>query len=437
MSYLSTTDAERSDMLKAIGVASVGELFLDIPESVRKTAAVDLPQPLSEIEAEADLAKLAALNTMAGCFAGAGSYRHYIPAAVDQLTLRSEFYTAYTPYQPEVSQGTLTAIFEYQTMICRLSGMDIANASLYDGATACAEAMLMSSRETGRTKILVSKLLHPHYRETLATYAWANGITIEELSFENGLTDLEAAKKHIGDDVSAVFIQNPNFFGGIENLQQWAECVHAKGAHLVAVVNEAISMGLLAKPGDMGADILCGEGQAFGNYVSFGGPGLGLCAAKKQFMRKMPGRMIGRTVDADGKEAYALTLQTREQHIRREKATSNICSNEGLCALRATIYLSLIGERLGELAAVNHRLASLLRHGLIQKGWTAPNSAPYFNEFVLIKKGAADIVRSLKEKGILAGVELAPYYNGFDDAVLFCVTELNSPDEIQKLIELL
>ncbi|MGL4369572.1 MAG: aminomethyl-transferring glycine dehydrogenase subunit GcvPA, partial [Spirochaetota bacterium] len=380
MSYVSNTEENVQDMLRAIGISSISDLFSDIPDSVRLTELLPLCDPHSEIELNRHIRKLASKNIITESFTGAGSNRHYVPAAVDQLALRSEFYTAYTPYQPEISQGTLTAIFEYQTMICRLTGMDIANASMYDGATSLAEAVLMTVRANCRKKILLCDDLHPHYRELLSTYAWAHGLELITQKNSDGVFSPGGCASACDETVSAVIVQNPNFFGCLCDIKALSCAAHAQGAFLIYTVTEPLSLALLKPPGELGADIVCGEGQSFGNPAGFGGPCLGILAAKDFFTRKMPGRLVGKTADSGGKEAYVLTLQTREQHIRREKATSNICSNEGLCALRAAIYLSLAGKNLRPLAQLNHAMTSYLKTRLSEKGILPVFSAPFFNE---------------------------------------------------------
>lgn len=437
MGYISHTERDIKEMLEAVGAGSVADLFADLPESIRLKGLVDLPGPLSEIEVSSLGKSLAAKNRTLTSFLGAGAYHHYIPAAVDHLASRSEFYTAYTPYQPEVSQGTLTAIFEFQSMICRLTGMDVANASMYDGATALAEAVLMSVRSNGKNRALLCDSLHPHYRQVLKTYAWANDIHIVESKSSGGTWDIEKLKAEITGDTGALIAQNPNFFGCLEDVKALADAAHAVKANLIAVVTEPLSLGLLKAPGGLGADIVCGEGQAFGNPVGFGGPLLGLLAAKDEFLRKMPGRLVGRTLDAEGKEAYVLTLQTREQHIRRERATSNICSNEGLCALRAVIYLGLLGNRIRDLARVNHLLAGYLKNGLREKGFKAMFDRPYFNEFIVRCKNAKAITERLRENGFAMGLTLGDQYGGMEDCVLVCCTEMNSPRDIDEFLALL
>ncbi len=434
MSFLCHTDTERNEMLQAIGAGSMDDLFADIPESIRLGTLLDLPPAQTEPEISRTMRELSDKNSALTPFAGGGAYAHYIPAAVDHLAQRSEFYTAYTPYQPEVSQGTLAAIFEFQTMIRRLTGMDVANASMYDGATALAEAVLMCTRTAGRSSVLVCDSVHPHYREVLATYAWANGLGLHTCPATGGTADADTAAALVGTDVAAVVIQSPNFFGCIEDVAAVASAAHTAGAFCICVVTEPLSLGLLQAPGSIGADIVCGEGQPFGNPVGFGGPLLGLLAAKKKFLRKMPGRLVGKTVDADGGEAYVLTLQTREQHIRRDKATSNICTNQGLCALRAAVYLSLAGGKLQELARLNHLLAGRLRSGLSQAGCELLFERPYFNEFAVRVPDARALQKKMREQGFLFGVCLGDYYKDRDDALLLCCTELLAPADIDRAL---
>ncbi len=432
--YTSITDKEKKEMLGVIGAASVEELFADIPESIAMKGSLDLPGSLSEMELEAHVGALGSMNRQVAGFIGAGAYDHYIPAAVDQLSGRSEFYTSYTPYQAEVSQGTLIAIFEYQTLVARLTGMDIANASLYDGATAVAESVLMSMRANGRKKVVVSGALHPNYRSVMKTYSWASDRLYHEVPHRAGVTDADLLRESIDDSVACVVVQNPNFFGSLEDIEAIAAAAHSAGAHCIVCVAEPLSLGILKNPGEMGADIVCGEGQGFGNPVGFGGPMLGMLAARKEFMRRIPGRLVGRTLDADGKTAYVLTLQAREQHIRRDRATSNICTNQGLCALRAVIYLCIVGNRLRELARLNHARASYLRRRLLDVGFRKMSDAPYFNEFTVAHERAVSIRKGLLEQGFSFGLPLGDYYPGMEDSLLVCVTEKNTVEQIDLLV---
>ncbi len=433
MDYTGHTPRDIEEMLKVIGVADIDELFADIPSVVGLNRPVDLPAPLSEIEVTSLVTQIAGENLITTQFIGAGAYRHHIPAALEALASRSEFYTSYTPYQPEVSQGTLAAIFEFQTLICRLTGMDVANASMYDGATALAEAVFLAVRSNDCGRVLVSRAVHPHYRQVLSTYAGASGLEIAELPLVEGGTGAESVEAVIGEDVSAVVIQNPTFFGCLENVKEIADAAHRAGAYLIVAVTEPLSLALLKSPGSLGADIVCGEGQSFGNPVGMGGPMLGLFAAKKEFVRRMPGRLAGRTVDADGNEAYVLTLQTREQHIRRERATSNICTNQGLCALRAAIYLVLLGNGLRDLADINHRTASHLRRRLLELGAEPAFNRPFFNEFTVRIKGLDRVSAALRNEGFAFGLPLGGYYDELADCAVLCATELCSAGDIDRL----
>jgi glycine dehydrogenase subunit 1 len=433
MNYTCSPDDDRAVMLASIGVRSLDELFADIPAELRLKERLGLPEALSEIEIMRHIEELAARNRPGRCFAGAGSYVHYLPAVVDALASRSEFYTAYTPYQAEVSQGTLTAIFEFQTFICRLTGMDVANASMYDGATALAEAVLMSVHVSGRKAVAAADTLHPHYRAVLDTYCGANGIEVRTVRNDAGVMCTPSGA--VLDGASAVIIQNPNFFGCVEDVAALTAAARAAKAHGIVVVTEPHSLGLLAPPGKLGADIVCGEAQSFGNPAGFGGPALGMLAAKSEFMRRMPGRLVGRTVDAAGAEAYALTLQTREQHIRREKATSNICTNQGLCALRAVIYLSALGNGIRELALINHRLAARCKKELAARGCAPLFDRPYFNEFAVRIKKAPTVMKRLESEGYVPGVHLGDYYKEYKDCVLVCCTEMTGPAEIDAFAD--
>lgn len=438
MRYLPITGADRSEMLRAIGAPSVDALFSDVPEDALLTEPVDLPRHAGEFEVERRLSRLAARNRAAGAgpfFCGAGSYRHHIPAAVDYLIQRGEFLTSYTPYQPEIAQGTLQYLFEFQTQVCLLTGMEVANASMYDGATAAAEAVMMANRVTRRSKAVVSGNLHPHYRDTAATLARFQGFTLEAgPPVPAGGEDLAS---RIDGETSCVVVQYPDLFGNVRDFSELAEAAHAKGALLVVVVTEIVALGALRPPGDMGADIVAAEGQSLGNAMGFGGPHLGLFAARTRHMRQMPGRLCGETVDADGRRGYVLTLATREQHIRRERATSNICTNSGLCSLAFTIHLSLLGETgLKRLAALNHAGAVSLADRLGRRVVTPA----FFNEFAVRLEGdAAEAVERLAGDGILAGVPVSRLHPGagLDDLLLVAVTETADADDIEALAEAL
>ena len=438
MRYLPITGADRGEMLRAVGAPSVEALFSDVPEDALLAEPVDLPLHAGEFEVERRLSRLAARNRAAGAgpfFCGAGSYRHHIPASVDYLIQRGEFLTSYTPYQPEIAQGTLQYLFEFQTQVCLLTGMEVANASMYDGATAAAEAVMMANRVTRRSKAVVSGNLHPHYRDTAATLARFQGFTLEAgPPAPAGGEDLAS---RIDGDTSCVVVQYPDLFGNIRDFSELAEAAHAKGALLVVVVTEVVALGALKPPGEMGADIVAAEGQSIGNAMSFGGPHLGLFAARTRHMRQMPGRLCGETVDAEGRRGYVLTLATREQHIRRERATSNICTNSGLCALAFTIHLTLLGETgLKRLAALNHAGAVSLADRLGERVVTPA----FFNEFtVRLDGGAAEAVERLAGEGILAGVPVSRLHPGagLDDLLLVAVTETADAEDLDALAEAL
>ena len=438
MRYLPITDTDRRDMLAAIGVPSVEALFADVPEDALLAAPVDLPPHASEYEVENRLSRLAAQNRPGGAgpfFCGAGTYRHHIPAAVDYLIQRGEFLTSYTPYQPEIAQGTLQYLFEFQTQVCLLTGMEVANASMYDGATATAEAVMMANRVTRRSKAVVSGNLHPHYRDTAATLARFQGFALDCAPPQpQGGEDLAA---RIDADTSCVVVQYPDLFGNLADYSELAAAAHAKGALLVVVVTEIVALGALRPPGAMGADIVAAEGQSLGNPMSFGGPHLGLFATRMRHVRQMPGRLCGETVDADGRRGYVLTLVAREQHIRRERATSNICTNSGLCALAFTIHLTLLGETgLKRLAALNHARAAALADRLGRRVVTSA----FFNEFTVRLDGdAAAAVERLADAGILAGVPVSRLHPGagLDDLLLVAVTETANDDDIAALAEAL
>ena len=441
MRYLPITEADRTAMLAAIGAPSVESLFADVPPDALLDRPMDLPGHASEFEVERRLAGLAARNLPAGgmpFFCGAGSYRHHIPAAVDHLIQRGEFLTSYTPYQPEIAQGTLQYLFEFQTQVCLLTGMEIANASMYDGATAAAEAVAMANRVTRRSRAVVSGNLHPHYRDTAATLARYRGLTLDiappDPGFEEGA---DALAGRIDDRTSCVVVQYPDLFGNIADYGGLAEAAHAAGALLIVVVTEIVALGALRPPGEMGADIVVGEGQSIGNPMSFGGPHLGLFAARGRHLRQMPGRLCGETVDGDGRRGFVLTLSTREQHIRRDKATSNICTNSGLCALAFTIHLSLLGETgFRRLAGLNHASACRLAERLGDRVMTPA----FFNEFTVRLDGsAAETVERLADEGLLAGVPVSRLLPdaGLDDLLLVAVTETVGEGDCDRLAEAL
>ena len=436
MSFLPNSDDDILAMCSEIGVSSIEDLFCDIPASI-KNPTIQLPQALSEQEALTHILHIGNANEQLCSLVGAGIYNHYVPAVVDHLVSRSEFYTAYTPYQPEVSQGTLAAIFEFQTFICRLTGMDIANASMYDGATALAEAVLMAIRSTGKNRVLCSATVHPHYRDVLSAYLWASDAQLAIVPYKQGLTDYEQLSHMIDDNVACVIVQSPNYFGAVEDVASIADSAHNHGALCIATFTEALSLALLKSPGSLGADITCGEGQSFGNYPACGGPLLGILACRSKFMRTIPGRLVGKTVDEEGRDAFVMTLQTREQHIRRQRATSNICTNEGLCALRATIYLSLVGNKLIELARINHALASYCCSRLVALGYERVFTVPFFNEFVIRVNNAKEIRNRLLDNGYALGISIDTYYPELNDCLLLGVTESVSNNDIDNLVELL
>ena len=435
MRYLPLTPDDRAAMLRKIGAPSVDALYRDVPSSaVVGRSAFDLPDTQGELEVERTLSRLASRNMAAGSvpfFVGAGAYRHHVPAAVDHLIQRSEFLTSYTPYQPEIAQGTLQYLFEFQTQVALLTGMEVANASLYDGSTATAEAVLMAQRVTRRTKAILSGGLHPHYAETVENVAALNGEVVRAPITPGREEDLA---KLIDDKTACVVVQSPDVFGLIRNLKPIAEAAHAKGALLIAVVTEVVSLGLIEPPGHQGADIVAAEGQGLGVGLNFGGPYVGLFATREKFLRQMPGRLSGETTDAAGKRGYVLTLSTREQHIRREKATSNICTNSGLCCLAFTIHLSLLGEEgLTRLARLNHSRASALADRLSNIKGVELITPSFFNEFTLkLPKPAAGVVDALAEKRILGGVpasRLMPHEHDARDLLIVAATETSSEED--------
>ncbi|MEK6679613.1 MAG: aminomethyl-transferring glycine dehydrogenase subunit GcvPA [Nitrospirota bacterium] len=440
MGYVPNTDKDKKEMLRTIGVDAIEKLLKDIPQEIRLKKELNLPNPLSEIELKKEMLSLSERNADLlhhTSFLGAGAYDHYIPSVVEHLVSRSEFYTAYTPYQAEASQGMLQSIYEFQSMICELTGMDVANASMYDGASATAEAAMMALRITKRKEVVVSRALHPNYRTVLKTYIQGIGISIKEISIKNGVTDVDALS--ISDNTAAVIIQQPNFFGCIEELSAINTITKKFGAIFIASV-DPISMGILKSPGELGADIVVGEGQSLGNSLSFGGPYLGFFAARKEYVRQMPGRLVGATVDAHGEKAYCLTLQTREQHIKRERATSNICTNQALCALAATVYLSVIGkEGLRKVAELCLQKTHYTQREITKiKGFASPFPAPFFKEFVIKTPMPSEkILKGLLAEKIIGGVDIGNYYPELKDHLLICVTEKRTREEIERLVELL
>ncbi|HPS86737.1 MAG TPA: aminomethyl-transferring glycine dehydrogenase subunit GcvPA [Spirochaetota bacterium] len=439
MSFTGLSQNDRKNMLHAAGVSSVDELFADIPSGIQITKLEGLPRAVSEMEAERAAAAIENENHLfRKTFLGAGAYNHYVPPVVDEIASRSEFYTSYTPYQPEVSQGTLGAVFEFQTMMSRLTGMDLTNASMYDGATSMAESAMMALRTNGRSRILVSRGVHPNYRKVLETYAWASGFQIAEIPLTRGVTDIIKCRELAGNDTSAVIIQSPNFFGLIEDIPSFAEVTGGVSSILITVVAEAMSLGLLRGPGELGADVVCGEIQSFGNYLNFGGPYAGYISAKKEFMRRIPGRLAGETSDSEGNRVYTLTLQTREQHIRREKATSNICTNEGLIALRTAVYLSLIGVKLKELAELNHKTACYLHNRLKESGIeTLHINTPFFNEFLIKPADCGKVISSFNQKDINPGLDISKLYPEYKGCILVCATEMLTKDDADEYVSII
>jgi glycine dehydrogenase subunit 1 len=439
MSYIPLSDKDRKDMMAAIGIASVDELFCCMPEAVRLREDLDVPGPLAELDLVREIERIGRKNRTGGLlsFLGGGVYEHFIPAVVDYLSGRGEFVSPYTPYQPEVSQGTLQVIFEFQTLICQLAGLDIANASLYEGATATAEAVLMAHRLNGRPKILLARGVHPQYREVVRTYTRNLGLSVEEVPHAaDGRMDAGALKGLIDDTTSGVVFQSPNYFGVLEDVGAVSDLAHARKAVAVAVVAEALSLGLVEAPGGLGADIVTGEAQSLGMPLSFGGPNLGFMACRQDYMRQLPGRLVGQTTDVEGRRGFVLTLATREQHIRREKATSNICTNQALCALRATIFMAVLGRQgLRQLAWHNAQKAAYAA-GILTRvpGVRRTFTGPHFNEFVLeFPKPWAEVDAGLRAKGFIGGLGLARDYGELENCALVCVTELRRKDDIDSL----
>ena len=442
MSFVPHSDADRRDMLAKIGVSNIRELYSDIPDSLVRDGLPEMPDALSEWETVKAIQELADRNHSLICFAGAGQYDHFVPAAVDHLIRRSEFYTAYTPYQPEVSQGTLQVIYEFQTMVCELTGMDVANASMYDGPSSAAEAAVMARAVTRRDRVLAAGSLHPHYRKVTETYLHGQGSELQTVPIDDrGLVDRDALASALGDDVACVIVQYPNFFGVIEELEPLAEMVADAGA-LFVVAADPVTLSLLRPPGECGADIVVAEGQPFGNPLSFGGPVVGLFAAKQKYVRKMPGRIVGATEDVEGRRGYVLTLQTREQQIRRDKATSNICTNQGLNALAATIHLSLLGRAgLRKVAEVSTRNAHYARSRLeaIEGVELLYPDSPFVREFAIrTEENSRAILERGFSAGVLAGVSLSRFPSlGAPDGLLLAFTEKRSREGIDRLIDVI
>jgi glycine cleavage system P protein (glycine dehydrogenase) subunit 1 len=444
MRYTPQTSADKARMLREIGCASIEDLTRHVPQSLRERAAIALPDGMTELEVRRRMSALAARNVSAAdwsFFLGGGIYHHFIPSAVDAAISRAEFSTSYTPYQPEVSQGTLQALFEYQTLICQLTGMEVSNAAVYDGASAVAEAVLMSRRIQPAKKrhVLMSRALHPQYRAVVATYLQnLTDVCLEELPFDDtsGATDPEHLERRLNDQTMCVLLGYPNFFGVIEDPAPIRTACDAVGAHLITVTSEPLSFALLKPPGDFGADIAVGEGQSLGVPMSLGGPAFGFFACQKKFVRNMPGRLVGETVDSQGRRGFVLTLATREQHIRREKATSNICTSQTLCALAATVYMALLGKSgLRRIAEINVARAHDAHTQMLRRqGFGAPFGGPFFNEFVLRSDQMTEFFAKCAAQKIVPGVALEPYYPELKDSFLVCVTEMNEREEIDRFV---
>ncbi len=440
--YLPVTPEDQSSMLQQIGAASVDDLFSDIPEALRRQQPLRLPGPEGEQELLSRLSGMAEQNQHNNKnidFLGAGVYDHFIPSVIDHLAGRSEFYTAYTPYQPEISQGSLQAFYEYQSLLAELTAMDVSNASLYDGASSLAEAVLMAHSSTNRNKFLICRTVHPEYRQVVTTYTQNLDLSFIEVPFKDGVSDAGFIKEHLSQDIAAVIVQQPNFFGCLEDLAAFNREVASQGALLVLVV-DPLSQGVLAPAGELGASIAVGEGQGLGVEMSFGGPGFGFLACREQFVRRMPGRLIGQTTDTQGRRGFVLTLQTREQHIRREKATSNICTNQALMALRAAIYLGCLGKQgireVGEACLQKSHYA--LREIQAKTKFKPAFAAPFFKEFSLVSPVPAEKVQEqLKRRSILGGIPMDRFYPELKGHLLFSVTEKRTKAEIDLLVEAL
>jgi len=450
MRYLPLTNADRREMLSVIGVQSIDDLFVDVPAAARLSGPIEgLPLHASEIAVERQLTALARQNLAAGdapFFLGCGAYRHHVPASVDHLIQRGEFLTAYTPYQPEIAQGTLQVLFEFQTQVARLFGCDVANASMYDGSTACWEAIVMARRITRRSKAILSAGLHPHYASVAETMAKFTGDVLDtalpELTPGAPGDDMGRLLAAIDGETSCVVVQNPNILGHVADLSELATRCHEKGALLIAVVTEPVSLGAIKSPGEMGADIVVGEGQALGVGLQFGGPYVGLFATRDKYVRQMPGRLCGETTDAGGKRGFVLTLSTREQHIRREKATSNICTNSGLCALAFSVHMTLLGEKgLRDLAALNHAQAVAGSERLAKVPGVEVVNGAFFNEFTLrLSKEARPVVRALADRGILGGVSLGRLYpkvGALANGLVVAITETSTVEDVEALAQAL
>jgi len=442
MKYIPNTDNEKKGMLKEIGVSSFNELIKDIPENIRLKRALSIPGPFDEEEIKERVYLIAGKNVNFFSFKpliGAGAYRHYIPEAIKAIVSREEFYTSYTPYQPEISQGNLQSMFELQTHLAKLTGMDVVVPSLYDGASAVAEAVLMAVRITHKNRIIVSSLVHPHYREVITTYTEPHDIEIIELPFDKGCTDFSDLKNQLNANTAAVVVQSPNFFGGIENIAAIASEIHDTGALLIHSIAESISLGLLTAPADMGVDIVAGESQSFGMDLNFGGPYNGYLATKTRFLRQLPGRIAGETVDKNGKRAFVMTMRAREQDIRREKATSNICSNHALNIVAANVYLSLLGKNgLYQVALLNTKAAHYLKRKFAETNNFEVFEYPFFNEFVVKSKiDISEVKNRLSRKLFIPPLRVDRFYKKCENYLLFTVTEIFKREELDKIIEIL
>jgi len=445
MRYIPNTEGQKKEMLKEIGVSSFEDLIKSVPQGVRFEGRLDIPEAISETELEEKIYKIARKNSaffLTKPLIGAGAYRHHVPEAEKSLLQREEFWTCYTPYQPEFSQGTLQAMFEFQTYLARLTKMEVTIPSLYDGASATAEAALMSLRLKHKNKVIIAASVHPHYRETVRTYVAPHDTEIIELPYKNALVDIDRLKELISDEVASVIVQNPNFFGGVENLAEISGVVHSRNALLINTIAESMSLGILKAPGEMGVDIVAGEAQSFGMDLNYGGPYNGYLATKRQFLRQLPGRIAGETVDMDAKRVFVMTIRAREQDIRREKATSNICSNHGLNILASDIYLSLMGtEGLYKVSLLNTKAAHYLENLLVKCGkFERVFDYPFYNEFLLKCKGNVSTLRGkLLENNFIPPLEISKFYKEerFKDVLLFAVTELLSREYLDQVTEIL
>lgn len=443
MSYTSLSKKDLEDMMSLVGADSLDDLFRCIPEDIKLDRDLDIPPAKAEPDLLRYFDGLCRRNTCGEylSFLGAGAYSHYIPSVVDYLSSRGEFVSPYTPYQPEVSQGTLQAVFEFQTLICQLTGMDIANASLYDGASGTAEAVLMANRLNRKTKVLLAETVHPDYRRVVGTYLKNLGVEVEKAGYDkDGRVDFDELKEKCDDKTTAVVCQSPNFFGSVEDWKKISALVHERNALLVSVIGEPLSLGLLEPPGFFGADIVTGEGQSFGIPLSFGGPYLGYMACRRDYLRQFPGRIAGETKDVENRRGFVLTLSTREQHIRRERATSNICTNQALCALRAAIYLTTMGkDGLRELAEQNACKARYAREKILAvPGANSPFGGEFFNEFVIgFEKDVNEIDKICKEEKIIAGLKLEKEYPELKNCLLMCFTEKHSKEDIDRLADII